>query len=92
MNSISDEQNLKINKKLKQFIAYGTILNILQSLVVKNNLKKNIYIYIYIYTYICIYLYMGFLGSSDSKASAGALGLIPGSGRSSGKGNSNPIR
>ena len=30
MDSISDEQNLKINKKLKQFIAYGTILNILQ--------------------------------------------------------------
>ena len=30
MNSTSDKKNLKINKKLKQFIAYGTILNILQ--------------------------------------------------------------
>ena len=35
---------------------------------------------------------MGFLGGSDSKASvcnAGDLGLIPGSGRSSGEGNGN---
>ena len=38
---------------------------------------------------------MGFPGSSDSKASAcnvGDLGLIPGSGRSPGEGNGNPLR
>ena len=38
---------------------------------------------------------MGFPGGSDSKASAykaGDPGLIPGSGRSSGEGNSNPFQ
>ena len=38
---------------------------------------------------------MGFPGGSDSKASAnnmGDLGFIPGSGRSSGKGNGNPLQ
>ena len=37
----------------------------------------------------------GFPGDSDSKASAcnvGDLGLIPGSGRSSGEGNGNPLQ
>ena len=37
----------------------------------------------------------GFPGGSDSKASAcnvGDLGLIPGSGRSPGKGNGNPLQ
>ena len=38
---------------------------------------------------------MGFFGSSDSKESAcnaGDLGLIPGSGRSPGEGNCNPLQ
>ena len=38
---------------------------------------------------------MGFFGSSDSKESAcnaGDLGLIPGSGRSPGEGNGNPLQ
>ena len=38
---------------------------------------------------------MGFPGSSDGKASAynvGDPGLIPGSGRSTGEGNSNPLQ
>ena len=38
---------------------------------------------------------MGFPGSSDGKASAynaGDLGLIPGSGRSPGEGNGNPLQ
>ena len=38
--------------------------------------------------------YMGFPGGSDGKAFAcnvGDLGVIPGSGRSSGKGNGNPL-
>ena len=44
----------------------------------------------------CIYYYIGdFPGSSDSKASAynaGDLGSIPGSGRSPGEGNGNPLQ
>ena len=39
--------------------------------------------------------YWGFPGSSDSKASAynaGDLGSIPGSGRSPGEGNGNPLQ
>ena len=48
--------------------------------------KGDIYIYIYIHT---------FPGGSDGKASAynvGDLGSIPGSGRSSGEGNGNPLQ
>ena len=40
-------------------------------------------------------LYLGFPGGSEVKASAynaGDLGLIPGSGRSSGEGNGNPLQ
>ena len=50
-------------------------------------MKQNIYIYIPIHTY--------FPGTSDAKASAynvGDPGLIPGSGRSSGEGNGNPLQ
>ena len=39
--------------------------------------------------------FMGFPGNSDGKASAynaGDLGLIPGSGRSPGEGNGNPLQ
>ena len=42
-----------------------------------------------------LYLEKGFPGSSDSKASAynaGDPGLIPGSGRSPGEGNGNPLQ
>ena len=51
-------------------------------------------------TYINIYLYsntiyiLDFPGGSDGKASAynvGDLGSVPGSGRSSGEGNGNPL-
>ena len=44
--------------------------------------------------YLCIYFF-GFPGGSDVKASAynaGDLGLIPGSGRSPGEGNGNPLQ
>ena len=49
--------------------------------------------YIY-YRAICKFIY-GFPGSSDGKEStcnAGKVGLIPGSGRSPGGGNSNPLQ
>ena len=42
-----------------------------------------------------LWLYEDFPGGSDGKASAynvGDLGLIPGSGRSSGEGNGNPLQ
>ena len=42
-----------------------------------------------------IYIYMGFSGGSDGKesaCSAGEPGLIPGSGRSPGEGNGNPLQ
>ena len=42
-----------------------------------------------------IYIYMGFPDGSEVKASAsnaGDLGSIPGSGRSSGEGNGNPLQ
>ena len=59
-----------------------------------------------IYVYVCVYIYiyplffgfpshLGFPGSSDSKVSAcsaGDLGSIPGSGRSPGEGNGNPLQ
>ena len=44
---------------------------------------------------IYIYIYPGFRGDSDGKESAcnvGDLGLIPGSGRSPGEGNGNPLQ
>ena len=44
---------------------------------------------------MCVYIYIGFPGSSDSKVSArneGNLGSIPGSGRSYGEGNGNPLQ
>ena len=44
--------------------------------------------------YICVYVYLGFPGGSDIKESscnAADPGLIPGSGRSSGEGNSYPL-
>ena len=52
------------------------------------------YMYI-IYKYIYIFYDMGFPGGSYSKESAcntGDLGLIPGSGRSPGEGNGNPLQ
>ena len=59
----------------------------------------HIYIYIYMYIYIYffhIYIYIyGFPGGSEGKASAcnaGDLGVIPGSGRSPGEGNGNPLQ
>ena len=42
-----------------------------------------------------IYIYMGFPGCSDGKISTynvGDWGLIPGSGRSPGEGNGNPLQ
>ena len=50
--------------------------------------KMNVYVYTYTYIWI-------FPGSSDGKASAynmGDLGSIPGSGRSPGEGNGNPLQ
>ena len=45
--------------------------------------------------HLCSTYCMGFLGGSDGKVSAcnaGDLGLIPGSGRSPGEGNGNPLQ
>ena len=45
--------------------------------------------------YIYIHIYLDFPGGSDGKVSAynvGDLGLIPGLGRSPGKGNGNPLQ
>ena len=45
--------------------------------------------------YMHTYIQLGFHGGSDSKESAcnaGDLGLIPGSGRSPGEGNGNPLQ
>ena len=56
----------------------------------KKNLKRNIYIYV-----LQAYVYTGFPGGSDSKASAynaGDLDSIPGSGRTPGEGNGNPLQ
>ena len=55
--------------------------------------------YIYIHTHVCVGIYicvsMGFPGGSEVKASAwnaGDPGSIPGSGRSPGEGNGNPLQ
>ena len=48
-----------------------------------------------VYLYIYIHIYLGFPGGSDGKESAwyaGDLGSIPGSGRSSGEENGNPLQ
>ena len=59
------------------------------------------YLYVCVYNiyisslYVYIYIYMGFPKGSVNKKSAcnaGDLGLIPGSGRSSGGGNGNPLQ
>ena len=56
------------------------------------------YIFIYVYTYELIYIYVytyGFPGGSEVKASAsyvGDPGSIPGSRRSPGEGNGNPLQ
>ena len=45
--------------------------------------------------YVCVYIYMGFPGGSEGKASAcnaGDPASIPGSGRSPGEGNGNPLQ
>ena len=51
------------------------------------------------FLYMCVYIYprdkVGFPGGSEVKASAcdaGDLGSIPGSGRSPGEGNGNPLQ
>ena len=65
-------------------IHLGYIYIILAIYIAKMN------VYVYAYTYIWI-----FPGSSDGKASAynvGDLGSIPGSGRSPGEGNGNPLQ
>ena len=44
---------------------------------------------------MCVYIYIYIPGGSEGKASpcnAGDLGLIPGSGRSPGEGNGNPLQ
>ena len=54
-----------------------------------------IYTGICTYTFVHIYLCTYFPGGSDGKASAydvGDLGLIPGSGRSPGERNGNPLQ
>ena len=58
---------------------------------------KYLYINVYIFIYKCIYIhtYTGFPGGSEVKSStcnAGDLGSIPGSGRSPGEGNGNPLQ
>ena len=48
-----------------------------------------------VYSNMCVYIYMGYPSASVSKESAcnaGNANLIPGLGRSPGKGNSNPLQ
>ena len=54
-----------------------------------------LYLLILHWRYVYIYVYMSFPGSSDVKASArsaGGPGSIPGSGRSPGERNGNPLQ
>ena len=53
--------------------------------------------YVCVCVYVCmyVYVYMGFSGGSEVKVSAcneGDPGSIPGSGRSPGEGNGNPLQ
>ena len=41
---------------------------------------------------MCVYEYKGFPGGKESAYNAGDTGSIPGWGRSSGEGNSNPLQ
>ena len=55
----------------------------------------SIHIYISIYRQYIAYIYIGFPGDSvvkNSTANAGDVGSIPGSGRSPGEGNGNPLQ
>ena len=57
--------------------------------------KSESVIHVCMYVYIYIYIHIGFPGGSEVKASAcnvGDLGSIPGSGRSPGEGNGNPLQ
>ena len=58
------------------------------------DISYNIFFYFYLFIYF-FDLAMGFPGGSEVKASAckaGDPGLIPGSGRSPGEGNGNPLQ
>ena len=60
----------------------------------KNNIYIHMYVYIYVYIIYTSYIY-DFPGGSDSKASVynvGDPGSVPGSGRSFGEGNVNPLQ
>ena len=46
----------------------------------------------FIYTHICIYILSCSSDGKESSCNAGDLGSIPGSGRSSGEGNGNPLQ
>ena len=51
-------------------------------------------VYLYVYVYVCVYVCMGFPDGSAVKnlpTNAGDVVSIPGSGRSPGEGNGNPI-
>ena len=49
------------------------------------------YVHMCVYMYICIWL-PWWLSGKDQPANAGDVGSIPGSGRSRGKGNGNPLQ
>ena len=67
-----------------------------QSLLYKIVTRLHAYIYIYPFlTYFPLWFIRGFPGGSDGKESAYTaedLGSIPGSGRSPGEGNGNPLQ
>ena len=51
----------------------------------------HMYVHMCVYMYICIWL-PWWLSGKDQPANAGDVGSIPGSGRSRGKGNGNPLQ
>jgi len=57
--------------------------------------SQSVCVCIYIYIHSHIYIYMGlpwWLSGKESACNAGDASLIPGSGRSPGEGNSNPLQ
>ena len=90
--SISDPLNNSAYKQDRQFLS--SVNNNPLEVFCCEIIEYRIYTYwnLYICMYVCMY---DFLGSSDGKesaCSAGGPGSIPGSGRSSGEGNSSPIQ
>ena len=80
-----NRKSIKLNK---QWITENYLLYTKEQIILIVLLKYNLYM-------LCFALYMGFPSGSDGKVSAcnvGGPGSIPGSGRSPGEGNGNPLQ